>query len=94
MYAINPGTVVHPRRCLYEYIVVGSSSLSVSAPSSSAQHRHACTIAFQVIVDPATRYVAASMHGGKSVDSRYTIENIVTMITSLRDGPLKYLHFR
>ena len=32
----------------------------------------------QVIVDPATRYVAASMHGGKSVDSRYTIENIVT----------------
>ena len=44
----------------------------------------------QVIVDPATRYVAASMHGGKSVDSRYTIENIVTMITSLRDGPLKY----
>ena len=44
----------------------------------------------QVIVDPATRYVAASMHGGKSVDSRYTIENIVTMITALRDGPLKY----
>eukprot|EP01046_Picozoa_sp_COSAG06_P026648 COSAG06_NODE_2304_length_7115_cov_7.076660_6_plen_84_part_00 len=30
------------------------------------------------------------MHGGKSVDSRYTIENIVSMITSLRDGPLKY----
>ena len=44
----------------------------------------------QVIVDPATRYAAASMHGGKSVDSRYTIENIVRMITSLRDGPLKY----
>ena len=44
----------------------------------------------QVIVDPATRYVAASMHGGKSVDSRYTIENVVNMITSLRDGPLKY----
>ena len=44
----------------------------------------------QVIVDPATRYVWAMIHGGKSVKASKTIAGLVAMLGELRDGPLKH----
>ena len=46
-----------------------------------------------VIVDPATRYVAATAHGtssGGAPKASVSIANLVTMLSSLRRGPLRY----
>ena len=46
-----------------------------------------------VIVDPATRYVAATAHGtasGGAPKASVSIANLVTMLSDLRKGPLRY----
>ena len=46
-----------------------------------------------MIVDPATRYVAATAHGtssGGAPKASVSIANLVTMLSSLRRGPLRY----
>ena len=46
-----------------------------------------------VIVDPATRYVAATAHGtasGGAPKASVSIANLVTMLSDLRRGPLRY----